>query len=286
MSSTHSLALVVCLSLAGCAQSPTTDKTAEDGNWWSFGTDKNASAAASAPKATADKPAQDGNWWSLGADKNTSATASTPKATAQPKPAVASSEHHWWWPFDAKKTPAAPVRMPPPEVTQAWLDTYEPLMREAIKGSSFELERRKNVLVVTAPVDGAFNPDRPSMLLPVTLGPFSRIAKMAEGDKEMSVFILGHADSTGAQEGNRQLSHDRARAVTAIFRLSGLKSNRLRILGLGSDMPRAANDSAEGRALNRRVEILLTAPGTMRALITHYSRPVTVARVVAADQAK
>ena len=176
--------------------------------------------------------------------------------------------------------------MPPPEVTQAWLDNYEPLIREAIKGSHFELERRKNVLVVTAPVDSAFNPDRPSMLLPVTLGPFSRIAKMAENDQQMSVFILGHADSTGAQESNRQLSHDRARAVTAIFRLSGLKSNRLRIQGLGSDMPRAANDSAQGRALNRRVEILLTAPGTMRALIAHYSRPVAVARVVAADQAK
>ncbi|MGV8843566.1 MAG: OmpA family protein [Pseudomonas sp.] len=176
--------------------------------------------------------------------------------------------------------------MPLPEVTQAWLDTYEPKVREAIKGSSFELERRKNVLVVTAPVDGAFNPDRPSMLLPVTLGPFSRVAKMAESDKAISIFILGHADSSGAQESNRKLSHDRARAVTAIFRLSGLKSDRLRIQGLGSDMPRAANDSAEGRALNRRVEVLLTAPGTMRALIVHYSRPVTVARVVASDQAK
>ncbi|MCY1536061.1 hypothetical protein D9M68_714980 [compost metagenome] len=38
-------------------------------------------------------------------------------------------------------------------------------------------------------------------------------------------------------------------------------------------MPRAANDSVEGRALNRRVEILLTSQNTMKALVAQYSQP-------------
>lgn len=226
MLSSRFLALALCLSLAGCAHSPSDakdDKSAEGGPWWSFG---------------------------------------------------------------AKPAAAKVVAMPPPKVTQAWLDDYEPRLREAIKGSRFELERRENLLVVTTPVDGAFNPDRPSMLLPVTLGPFSRIAKLVESDKQIAIFILGHADSSGAALRNRELSQERARAVTAIFRLSGLKNDRLMVKGLGSDMPRAANDSVEGRALNRRVEILLTSPETMLALIARYNQPVAAAQVLAADQGK
>lgn len=173
---------------------------------------------------------------------------------------------------EKSKTPA-PVAMPNPKVTQAWLDDYEPRLREAIKGSHFELERRENLLVVTAPVQGTFNPDRPFMLLPVTLGPISRVAKLLENDHGIAVFVLGHADSSGAAAANRELSHERARAFTAIFRLSGLKQNRLMVKGMGSDMPRAANDSAEGRALNRRVEILLTSQDTMQALVAKYSQP-------------
>lgn len=179
------------------------------------------------------------------------------------------------------------VPMPPPAVTQAWLDDYEPQVREAIKDSHFELERRENVLVVTAPVKGTFNPDRPSMLMPVTLGPISRVAKLLEHDKKIAVLVIGHADTSGAAALNRELSHERARAFTAIFRLSGLKQDRLMVQGMGSDMPRAANDSLEGRELNRRVEIIMTAQDTMKALVAKYSQPAPAqAPVVAKADAK
>ncbi|MDX1722708.1 MAG: OmpA family protein [Pseudomonas sp.] len=181
---------------------------------------------------------------------------------------------------EKSKQPLA-VAMPDPQVIQAWLDDNEPRVREAIKGSHFEMERGENVLVVTAPVQGTFNPDRPSMLLPVTLGPISRIAKLLESDQGGAVLVIGHADSSGAAETNRELSHERARAFTAIFRLSGLKQNRLMVKGMGSDMPRAANDSVEGRALNRRVEIILTSKDTMRALVAKYSQPAPAVALVA-----
>lgn len=188
----------------------------------------------------------------------------------------------------SEKSKPKPVPMPPPEVTQAWLDDYEPQVRDAIKDSHFELERRENVLVITAPVKGTFNPDRPSMLMPVTLGPISRVAKLLEHDKKIAVLVIGHADSSGAAALNRELSHERARAFTAIFRLSGLKQDRLMVQGMGSDMPRAANDSLEGRELNRRVEIIMTAQNTMKALVAQYSQPApaTTPVVAKADEIK
>src|SRR5690606_11480818 len=134
------------------------------------------------------------------------------------------------------------------KVDYAWLDDYEPRLRDALKDSQFEIDRRDGVLVVTAPLDGSFNPDRPEMLLPATLGPLSRVAKLVEGDAETAVVVLGHADSTGTIEINRTISRQRAGAVAAIFRLSGLKHDRLRIRGVGSDMPRASNEHEEGKA--------------------------------------
>lgn len=180
-----------------------------------------------------------------------------------------------------KPAPKKVVAMPPPAVTQAWLDVYEPKVREAIKGTHFEFERRENLLVVTAPVHGSFNPDRPNMMLPSTLSPLSRMAKLLEKDESIGVLILGHADSSGEAKANQELSHQRARAFTSIFRLSGLKQNRLMVKGLGSDMPRAANDSQQGRALNRRVEILLTSKDTLNALIAKYSQPAAATAVAA-----
>jgi outer membrane protein OmpA-like peptidoglycan-associated protein len=205
----------------------------------------------------------------------------TPDSSAA-KPPVASaakaeSGSHWWWPFgDDKAEAKAAVPMPDPKITQAWMDQYEPRLREALDGSKFQLERRENLLVVSAPVDSSFNPDRPSMLMPVTLGPISRVAKLVENDKQVAVLILGHADPTGEENRNRELSLERARAVTAIFRLSGLKNDRLMVRGFGSVLPRAANDSPEGRALNRRVEIMLTPQDTMTALLAKYAQPAPV----------
>ncbi|WP_239655604.1 MULTISPECIES: OmpA family protein [Pseudomonas] len=165
--------------------------------------------------------------------------------------------------------------MPTPKVAKAWLDDYEPKVREAVKGSKFEVERQGAVLVVTAPVDSSFNPDRPSMLMPSSLGPITRVAKLLETDPDMAVLVLGHADSTGKLELNRTLSQERARAFTSIFRMSGLRSDRLMVKGMGPDMPRAANDSVAGRALNRRVEMVLTAKETMAALVAKYNQPIT-----------
>jgi outer membrane protein OmpA-like peptidoglycan-associated protein len=191
----------------------------------------------------------------------------------------------WWWPFGGKEqSTAKAVPMPDPKVTQAWLDDYEPRLRDAIKGSNLQLERRENVLVVTALVEGSFNPDRPAMLLPVTLGPFTRVAKILEVDPKTAVLVLGHSDTSGAAPANVKLSQERAQAVAAIFRLSGLQRDRLMLRGMGGEAPRAANDSVEGRALNRRVELLVTPQNTMVALLSKYNMPAPAPVTMVAAQ--
>ncbi|MCP1420698.1 outer membrane protein OmpA-like peptidoglycan-associated protein [Pseudomonas laurylsulfativorans] len=269
MSSNKTLALALCFAITGCAQTPQKDATA--------------------PVAKTESAS---HWyWPFGSDDSAGKPAVKPEVKPEVKPAaVAKAEtdsgSKWWWPFGGSdQSTAKAVPMPDPKVTQAWLDDYEPRLREAVKDSNLQLERRENVLVVTAPVEGSFNPDRPAMLLPVTLGPFTRVAKILEADPKTAVLILGHSDTSGAAAANVKLSQERAQSIAAIFRLSGLQRDRLMLRGLGGDAPRAANDSVQGRALNRRVELLVTPQNTMVALLSKYNMPAPapVNMVAAAD---
>lgn len=313
MLSNKSLALALCLTITGCAQTPQSD--AEGGHWWSFGSDKAATkdavtqtdakpdakpaagakpvepvAAAAAPAPAPVAKADTGfNWWPFAAksadekaadakaDLKADLKAATPASTPDAAPAVAKTdtETKWWWPFESKPKPLAKVdvtnvQMPDPKITQAWLDDYEPRLRAAIKDSNLQLERRDNVLVVIAPVDGSYNPKRPAMLLPVTLGR-SRVAKAVEADPKTAVLVLGHVDATGTAPASQALTKERAQSIASIFSLSGLKQDRLMLRGMGDLMPRAANDSNQGRALNRRMEIMFTQRTTMLALLSKYN---------------
>lgn len=220
-------------------------------------------------------------WWPFG--KADEAAANAPAATpaAQPVAAkVAAAEQpaggHWWWPFGASNAAAsaaaAPAQaaeqapMPNVPVTKEWLDRYEKALRSAVAGSKFSVERRDNALALIAPADTSFNAKRHELLLPNTLGPLSKVAKLVQDDPQSGVVVLGHSDSSGNKADNDKLSLQRAQAVAAIFHLSGLGNDRLRFKGVGGDQPRADNKTAKGRALNRRVEVLLTSRGNLLAL--------------------
>lgn len=65
----------------------------------------------------------------------------------------------------------------------------------------------------------------------------------------------GHTDSTAASETNQKLSEARAKAVRDYFIRQGIAPDRIRAVGFGETRPIASNDTPEGRALNRRVEL-------------------------------
>lgn len=284
MSSNKSLAIALCLAaVSGCAQTPQKDVADSGHSWWPFGASDATPATAQQVAASADKAdtADVKHWyWPFGSDGAASKADTAAQPVAKPAaPAVAKtdSDSKWWWPFGGGAKQAdqtkAPVAVVDPKVTKAWLDDYEPRLRVAIKDSPFELERRDDLLVITAPIDSSFNPNRPALLLPVTLGPITRLAKLVEGDPKTAVLVLGHGDTVGGTDLSQQISQQRAQSVAAIFRLSGLERNRLSLRGMGSAMPRAGNDSVQGRALNRRIEIFMTPQNTMVALMNKYAIP-------------
>jgi outer membrane protein OmpA-like peptidoglycan-associated protein len=72
------------------------------------------------------------------------------------------------------------------------------------------------------------------------------------------VDVVGHTDSTGSLELNQRLSEQRASSVARYLMSQKVLSQRIQTRGMGPSSPIAPNDTAEGRALNRRVEIVLT----------------------------
>jgi outer membrane protein OmpA-like peptidoglycan-associated protein len=72
---------------------------------------------------------------------------------------------------------------------------------------------------------------------------------------EIRVSIEGHTDAMGAESYNKGLSDRRAKAVYDWFASKGISPARMRWEGFGESRPRATNDTPEGRAMNRRVEL-------------------------------
>jgi outer membrane protein OmpA-like peptidoglycan-associated protein len=88
------------------------------------------------------------------------------------------------------------------------------------------------------------------------------IAEVAQALKVASsrpLLIEGHTDNVGTIETNHRLSEARARAVSEQLQLNGIPSQRVTIKALGETTPIATNRTAEGRARNRRVELIVIA---------------------------
>ena len=69
---------------------------------------------------------------------------------------------------------------------------------------------------------------------------------------------MGHTDNVGSASYNQGLSERRANSVQVFLVSQGVKAGRLKTVGMSFDDPVASNDSEEGRAMNRRVELHIT----------------------------
>lgn len=81
------------------------------------------------------------------------------------------------------------------------------------------------------------------------------VASMLKTNPEFRITIEGHTDSTSTPQHNQELSESRANAVKAYLAGAGVDAARLTAAGFGATKPVASNDSALGRAENRRVEL-------------------------------
>ena len=86
------------------------------------------------------------------------------------------------------------------------------------------------------------------------------LAQFMRKEPEREVVIEGFTDATGASEVNRRLSAERAEAVKQALVARGVEPHRVDARGYGPAFPIASNETAVGRQLNRRVEVVIAPP--------------------------
>ena len=82
------------------------------------------------------------------------------------------------------------------------------------------------------------------------------IAKLMKSNPTLKLSVEGHTDNVGDAASNKKLSEARAKSVTAAIVAGGIEAARLSAAGFGQDKPVADNRTEEGRAKNRRVELV------------------------------
>jgi len=87
-----------------------------------------------------------------------------------------------------------------------------------------------------------------------------KVAAFMHKYPERSVLIEGHTDNIGEEDYNQELSVNRALAIRGALVARGIDMSRIATEGLGESAPIASNDSAAGRQLNRRVEMIFENP--------------------------
>jgi outer membrane protein OmpA-like peptidoglycan-associated protein len=95
-----------------------------------------------------------------------------------------------------------------------------------------------------------------SNIKPESMAIIGQIAALLQAHPELKVSIEGHTDNIGTPQSNKTLSTQRARSVMNAVVQKGIAATRLTALGWGQEKPIADNRSEEGKAKNRRVEIV------------------------------
>ncbi len=95
-----------------------------------------------------------------------------------------------------------------------------------------------------------------SDLRPEAQTTIQRAAEYLKSNPEKVALVEGHTDHTGPESFNENLSNARSESIKTALISSGISENRIKTRGLGESQPIADNSTAEGRQINRRVEVL------------------------------
>ena len=143
------------------------------------------------------------------------------------------------------------------------LDRQPPVIapeRASLGNPNVGIVNTGSALVVTMPQDILFDVDS-TAIRPALGADLLTVARHLQLYPDSMVSVVGHTDSTGSALYNQTLSERRALAVMTVLRDGGVPSGRLVAIGRGEDEPVASNLSDAGRALNRRVEIVIRPNG-------------------------
>lgn len=140
-----------------------------------------------------------------------------------------------------------------------YMDRQEKALRERMANTGVQVERvSENEIRVVMPSDITFDTDRADVK-PEFRTVVASLSDALEAQPSTTIDIIGHADARGSDSYNQSLSERRAWSVSQMLRDEGVQAERLNAFGRGETQPLASNDTDQGRARNRRVEIKLRA---------------------------
>jgi outer membrane protein OmpA-like peptidoglycan-associated protein len=138
-----------------------------------------------------------------------------------------------------------------------YMDQQEAELRRQLEGTGVGITRVGDEIVLVMPGNITFETNS-SDLKPQFFSVLDSVALVAQKFDQTVVEVTGHTDSTGSAAYNQTLSEQRAATVATYLNNRGIDRQRLLAFGRGLTQPIADNATAEGRALNRRVEIRLS----------------------------
>jgi outer membrane protein OmpA-like peptidoglycan-associated protein len=136
------------------------------------------------------------------------------------------------------------------------MDKQEAELRREMQGTGVDVIRDGDTIRLQAPDNITFDTNRADVK-PQFRPVLDQIANSIRQYPGTVVRVEGHTDSTGAAAYNQTLSENRARSVSSYLIGRGVESARIQALGYGFSRPVADNATPAGRALNRRVEVLI-----------------------------
>ena len=138
-----------------------------------------------------------------------------------------------------------------------YMDLQEAKLREQLAGTGVSVTRVGDEIILNMPGNVTFTTNQADInarFYPVL---DSVVLVLQEYEKTL-IEVVGHTDSTGSDAINKPLSERRAASVGSYLKSRGVITQRIATFGVGSNYPIASNDTSNGRALNRRVEITLS----------------------------
>jgi len=138
----------------------------------------------------------------------------------------------------------------------AYQDQHEMKLRQRLEGTGVSVTRLGDDIVLNMPGNVTFDVDQSAIKADFYDVLDSVAIVLNEFDKTF-VEVAGHTDSSGSESYNQSLSERRAASVSAYLRSREVLGDRLITVGAGESRPIASNDTAAGRAQNRRVEITI-----------------------------
>lgn len=145
-------------------------------------------------------------------------------------------------------------------VTGNIMDRQAAELRRNFDDSRIQVIRSGDNLIVRMPEAILFATDS-AALNPQLRSDLFVLADSLNKYPQSVVTVTGHTDNTGSAAYNQDLSERRASSVASVLRSGGVSSSRIRIRGAGENQPIATNQTASGRAQNRRVDITITPTG-------------------------